>query len=156
MTDENQAAFADRVWRAYWSLPRTKHGRPDSFHALEREFALANGILGKIVNNRRNMVSATTMAALAKALRTTMEYLTDGSGEAPTPTGPIPPRTEDHASTVEESAEHSTLKPSVSLEVQRTVLAAVDRAMHEATPEAPPHQVLALALMYVSMPPATK
>jgi transcriptional regulator with XRE-family HTH domain len=156
MTAENQETFADRVWRAYWSLPRTKQGRPDSFHALEREFGLANGIIGKIVKGYRNSVTGPTLAGIARALGVSMEYLADGSGAAPTPTGPVPSRTEENSRGVEDSSGHATLAPAITLEVQRAVDVAVDRAKHEAPAEAQPHQVLALALMHVSTGPATK
>jgi DNA-binding Xre family transcriptional regulator len=149
MTDSSED-FADRVWLAYWSLPRIDRGRPESFHRLEKRHGISNGTLGEISSGKRQSVTTPTLGKIANALRVAAGWLADGTGVAPTPTGPVPARTPEAAADVEETGENPTLRMAVSPEVARAVNNAVDRALHEASFDATAAQVLTLALMHVS------
>lgn len=163
MTDEKRETFADRVWLAYWSLPRVRPPkrvggvpRPESIDRLEGKFEISNGTIGRILSGKRKEVMSDTLPKLAEALNVSPTWLATGHGRPPKPSGPFPTRDQQGSAGVEESAGHPTLKPAISPDVQRAVSAAVDRALHEAPADARPHQVLALALMHVSMAAASK
>jgi hypothetical protein len=148
--DAPAMTLADRVWLAYWSLPRGPRKRPPSYKKLEESAGLPNGILSKLITEERKGATPDTLALLAQALRVEPGWLAWGTGTPPTPTGTVPARTLETSEAVEDSGEVSALHVRVSAEVRRSVTEAVDRALHEAEPDAAAYEVLAAALMHVS------
>jgi len=147
----NTITLADRVWLAYWSLPRTgKRGKPPAYASLEAAAGLPNGIISKLVNGDRQTAAPETLEALAKALRVEPAWLAWGKGTAPTPSGELPPRTLATAPQEEEEAVGVEAGPSaVAPAVRDAVREAVEKALAEAPADAGPHEVLALARMHV-------
>ncbi len=143
--------LSDRVWLAYWSLPREKRGRPATYRRLEVEGGLPNGIISKLVMGDRQSAAPDTIAVLADVLKVDPAWLAWGKGEPPTPTGTVPPRTLEASAAVEESGEAvPELAAVVSPHVQEIVRNAVEAALLEAPAEAGPLEVLSAALMHVS------
>lgn len=74
-------SLADRTWFAYQCIP----GKP-SMSSLEAEVGLPHGTISKTKDGIKKHHEYDTMKRLARALRTTPEWLTEEEGE-----GPVPP-----------------------------------------------------------------
>ncbi len=84
------STFTDRCWWAYNCLDPGPTGRLPSYRSLETEHGLPLAVLSKLFRRTIASVDAETLPKLAAALRTSPEWLTSGSGDAPTARGPIP------------------------------------------------------------------
>jgi transcriptional regulator with XRE-family HTH domain len=89
VTDQD---FGDRVWRAFQALPRNEHGDLPVETVVEEANGLSRGLLGKLINGKQKSCQGDTLNKLAKALRTTPNYLVSGEGKPPTLTYPELPR----------------------------------------------------------------
>lgn len=85
-------SFADRAWHAYHCLPRTRRGKPPSYNSLEKAHGLSSGTLSRVMLGERAEFAMSTVEAIARALQVSLDWLMEGKGEAPKPTGPVPPR----------------------------------------------------------------
>jgi hypothetical protein len=85
-------SFADRAWHAYHCLPRTRRGKPPSYNSLEKNARLSSGTLSRVMLGEREEFAKSTLEALARALQVSLDWLVEGKGEAPKPSGPVPPR----------------------------------------------------------------
>jgi transcriptional regulator with XRE-family HTH domain len=132
-------SFADRAWLAYHSLPRTKRGKPPSYRSLEDAAGLSNGTISRVMLGEREDHSYETKTAIARVLAVSTEWLAEGRGEAPTPTGAVPPRL---PYLVEEGAPESP-RPTSALDEARAFLDEVVRQ----SPDASPLELLAAAQM---------
>jgi len=130
-------SFADRAWLAYHSLPRSKKGKPPSYRSLEDAVALSNGTISRIMLGEREDHGYETKTALARVLCVSAEWLAEGRGEPPTPTGPVPPRL---PYLVEEGAPESP-RPTTALEEAKALLEAAALL----SPDASPLELLAAA-----------
>jgi len=85
--------LADRVWYALHSLSRDENGEPPSLRKIEKDFGLANALLSKTITGKSRHQWRDTYRTLANALRVSEHWLEfGGEGDAPTPTGIVPPR----------------------------------------------------------------
>lgn len=82
--------FSERAWLAYHSLPRRKSGKPPSQSELEEQYGLNKATFYKVFVRGRQ-VSIDTLPKLASALNVSVEWLTTGRGDPPTPSGYVPP-----------------------------------------------------------------
>lgn len=85
------AAIGERVWFALHCLPRQRNGQPPALYAVERRGGLSTGQLRKLVYGERGGLRDASVRKAAVALGASPEWLRDGTGEAPTPTGDVPP-----------------------------------------------------------------
>lgn len=93
MCHDRVVNLADRVWFAWWCLPRTgRGGNPPAWKALERDNGISGGTFSRLINDGQAWVSEETAGKLAKALGVRREWLLSGIGEPPVPPGPIPAR----------------------------------------------------------------
>lgn len=84
--------LADRAWLAYHSLPRNSRGKPPSYRSLEQKHALSGGTLSRLMIGDRAEHSYDVRIGIAEALGVSVDYLWKGSGTAPVPRLPVPPR----------------------------------------------------------------
>ncbi len=89
--------LADRAWLAYHALPRDSRGRPPSRRSLERAHVLPGATLAKLFGGFKETVEGANVSRLARALGVSSEWLFEGTGAAPVPTGPVPMRQFDAA-----------------------------------------------------------
>lgn len=85
-------SLADRVWFALHCLPRDAKGRPPASTVLEASQGLARGLIGKLTGERQRELRGPTLMRLAQALQVSTEWLLEGRGPIPVPTGPVPAR----------------------------------------------------------------
>lgn len=84
-------SLASRTWFALHCLPRDEKGRPPSYRSLELNYDLPRSVLSRLFSDDRKTVDASTLGKLAKAFRVSPEWLLDGEGSDPVPTGPVMP-----------------------------------------------------------------
>ena len=84
--------LADRIWYALHCMPRSPEGEPPTYVDIETAANLSNGTMSKLIRGVREGASLATAARLAKALNVSLGWLQSGDGDAPTPTGIVPPR----------------------------------------------------------------
>lgn len=85
-------SIADRVWYALHCLSRDEQGRPPPPTVLEARHGLSRGLIGKLIGERQREVRGPTLMRLAQALHVSTEWLLEGRGLMPTPTGIVPSR----------------------------------------------------------------
>lgn len=85
-------SLADRIWYALHCLPRDPNGRPPASTVLEARHGLSRGLIGKLIGERQREVRGPTLLRLAQALHVGTEWLLEGRGAMPAPTGLVPPR----------------------------------------------------------------
>lgn len=83
---------SDRAWLAYHSLPRDSAGKPPKRVDLERAHGLPQALFSKLFRGARVSFSMKTWKAIASALQVSLDWLVNGDGEPPSPTGPVPER----------------------------------------------------------------
>ncbi|MBK9263036.1 MAG: helix-turn-helix transcriptional regulator [Polyangiaceae bacterium] len=67
-------------------------GEPPPYKEVEDSVGLSNGTISKLLMGARKSATHQTAVRLAKALHVSLDWLLDGKGEPPKPTGPVPPR----------------------------------------------------------------
>jgi hypothetical protein len=88
---KSEEDLGDRVWLAYRALPLDEFGQPPPLTKLEEEHGISRGTLGKLIDGSRPSVRTPTLALLAAALETSVQFLATGEGRPPTPKF-LPPR----------------------------------------------------------------
>ena len=86
------STLADRVWYAIHCLRRNADGSVPKYVSIERKVGLPNAFLSKMVRGKRPEPSAASMVALASVLDVDLQWLVSGIGNAPSLSGPLPPR----------------------------------------------------------------
>lgn len=81
-----------RAWFAWQCLDRDDHGRPPSYRSLEEANELSNNSLRKLIYDRLKRPGWDQLEKLARALKTTPEWLQREQGVGPTSRWPVPPR----------------------------------------------------------------
>lgn len=85
--------------------------------SVEAARAIPQGTLARIIAGGRQEPRASTMRAVAAALNVTREWLEEGKGEPPRPTGKVPPR---HGN--EPDARHVTVASHETLDTRAAAL----------------------------------
>lgn len=107
--------LADRVWLAWWCLPRTgRRGNPPGWKSLEDAHGISQGTISRIVSGERRTVTTDVAERLARALRCSVAWLVAGDGDAPTSSFIIPPRPEPRSEVQHESPASSVAPPLIS------------------------------------------
>jgi len=83
-------SIGHRAWHAYYCLPRDEKGEPPAMRELEREHGVSNGGLQKLIKGNLKRPGYGVLSKLAKALKTTPDWLQAEEGDVPQSSWPIP------------------------------------------------------------------
>lgn len=79
------ASLGERAWWAYQCI-----GAPPYSH-LEQRHGFSAGQLRRLLIGERHRAEHETVLRVSRALQVPVEWLLEGRGPAPAPTGPVPP-----------------------------------------------------------------
>lgn len=88
-------SLGSRAWWAWHCLPR-EDGDPPQLKKLEAKHKVPNGTIARVFSGERLSPTWDTIVKIADALRVSTDFLQKGSGNWPTPTGPVPQRKVTH------------------------------------------------------------
>ncbi len=114
----------ERLWYAYHALA-DQSGRVPRPRALEQAHDLSNGSLQKYISGVYSDPRGSTLAKLARALKTTADWITDGAGDAPVALRPVPPPPS-FFSTTPKGSRQLDLRGQAIAEIVRTKGASAD------------------------------
>ena len=87
------SSSAERVWHAYYCLPRDEKGQPPAVRQLERAFKIAHGTLNKLYEGRAKLerTNHSRVERIARALETSVDWLLYERGAPPMTAWHVPP-----------------------------------------------------------------